>query len=133
MVFNATFNNISVLSWQSVLLVEKTEDVTTDLWQVTDKIYHIMLSRVHVDRHWLHRQHKYTPLRYNLILILGDQRYFQQYFSYIMATSFSGGRSRSTRKEPPAMGKQMVNFITCGCATTIYKQPKPSEKINVRF
>ena len=24
MVFNATFNNISVLSWQSVLLVEKT-------------------------------------------------------------------------------------------------------------
>jgi hypothetical protein len=55
MVFNATFNNISVLSWQSVLLVEKTEDVTTDLWQVTDKIYHIMLSRVHVDRHWLHR------------------------------------------------------------------------------
>jgi hypothetical protein len=24
MVFNATFNNISVLSWQSVLLMEKT-------------------------------------------------------------------------------------------------------------
>jgi hypothetical protein len=24
MVFNATFNNISVMSWQSVLLVEKT-------------------------------------------------------------------------------------------------------------
>ena len=31
MVFNATFNNISVISWQSVLLVEKT----TDLSQVT--------------------------------------------------------------------------------------------------
>jgi len=25
MVFNATFNNISALSWQSVLLVEETE------------------------------------------------------------------------------------------------------------
>jgi hypothetical protein len=25
MVFNATFNNISVISWQSVLLVEATE------------------------------------------------------------------------------------------------------------
>jgi hypothetical protein len=25
MVFNATFNNISVISWQSVLLVEETE------------------------------------------------------------------------------------------------------------
>ena len=36
-------------------------------------------------------------------------------FSYIIATSFSGGRSRSTRREPPTMGKQLVNFITCGC------------------
>jgi hypothetical protein len=33
MMFNAIFNNMSVL------LVEKT----TDLWEVTDKLYHIML------------------------------------------------------------------------------------------
>ena len=39
MVFNATFNNISVISWRSVLLAENT----TDLPQVTDKLYHIML------------------------------------------------------------------------------------------
>ena len=26
-----------------------------------------------------------------------------------MVTSFSGGRRRSTRKEPPSMGKQLVN------------------------
>jgi hypothetical protein len=32
-----------------------------------------------------------------------------------MTTSFSGGRSRSTRREPPTMDKQLVNFITCGC------------------
>jgi hypothetical protein len=32
-----------------------------------------------------------------------------------MALSFSGGRSLSTRREPPTMGKQLVNFITCGC------------------
>jgi hypothetical protein len=32
-----------------------------------------------------------------------------------MATSFSGGGSLYTRREPPIMGKQLVNFITCGC------------------
>ena len=40
---------------------------------------------------------------------------FNTTFSYIMASSFSGGRSRSTRREPQTMGKQLVNFITCGC------------------
>jgi hypothetical protein len=47
MVFNATFNNISVISWRSVLLVEETgEDLekTTDLSQVTDKLYLLRIS-----------------------------------------------------------------------------------------
>jgi hypothetical protein len=35
--------------------------------------------------------------------------------SYIMATSFSGGRSW---REPPTMGKQPVNFITCDCESS---------------
>jgi hypothetical protein len=37
-VFNATFNNISVLSWQSVLLVEETGVHE----EVTHKLYHII-------------------------------------------------------------------------------------------
>ena len=41
---NATFTNISVIAWRSVLLVEETGgsgEIITDLSQVTDKLNHI--------------------------------------------------------------------------------------------
>ena len=48
MVFNATSNNISVISWQSFFLVEKTRVLgeTTDQPQVTDKLYYISHNAV---------------------------------------------------------------------------------------
>ena len=51
MVFNTTFNNISVISWWSVLSLEET----TDLSQVTDKFYHIRTHNIGGDGHLLHR------------------------------------------------------------------------------
>ena len=65
MVYNTTFNNISAISWWSVLLVKET-GVFRDLSLVTDKLNLIMLYQVHLavnwiqthnfsgDRHWLH-------------------------------------------------------------------------------
>ena len=68
MVVNATFSNISVISWQSVLLVEETgvQEKTTDMPQIDDKLYHSVVSstpflfgirthNVSGDRHLLHR------------------------------------------------------------------------------
>jgi hypothetical protein len=46
MVFNVTLNNISVISWWSVLLVEITgvPEKTSDLSNVTDKLSHNAVS-----------------------------------------------------------------------------------------
>ena len=52
MVFKDTFNNVSAISWRSILVVEDTEvpgenyqPVTS---QVTDKLHHIMLCQIHL-------------------------------------------------------------------------------------
>ena len=69
MVFNATFNNILVISWRWVLLVEETGEPGENHWPVASHwqtlSYNVVSStprlsgvRTHNlidDRHWLHR------------------------------------------------------------------------------
>ena len=50
MVFNATFNNISIKSWMVVLMVEESgvPGENHRPVQVVDKLYHIMFDQVHL-------------------------------------------------------------------------------------
>jgi hypothetical protein len=52
MMLNATFKNITAISWLTVLLMKETEVTgqAIDLSQVNDKVYYIMLYRVHITK-----------------------------------------------------------------------------------
>jgi hypothetical protein len=69
MVLNATFNNISVISWRLIFWWRTPEDPekNTDLSQVTDKLYYIVLYEVHLTLIEI-RTHNISDDRHKLVL-----------------------------------------------------------------
>ena len=53
-----------------------------------------------------------------IFFIVGVLTQLSAIFQLYHGGHFSGGRSRRTRREAEIMGKQLENFITCGCESS---------------
>ena len=67
-IFNATFNNISVISWRSALLVSRKpeyQEKTADLLQVTDNLSHnvVHLTLIQIRTHNISRSYNVIGLQ----------------------------------------------------------------------
>jgi hypothetical protein len=104
-VFNATFNNISVISWWSFLLVEKTvglgknHRLVASHWQtLSHNVVHLALIEIRIhningDRHWLRylsiRNKSMYNTRISLDFIVMNKALIRQIISSFRITSFN--------------------------------------------
>jgi hypothetical protein len=113
MVFNATFNNISAISWWSVLLVEETRvPVIFDGLYFNFKITfnhanYLNTMKIVVKKYSTKNWRiKYKPCKLNIFkpnTYLFKAR--RGHASYIVVVSFIGGGNQSTRRKPPTCHK----------------------------
>ena len=106
MVFHATFNNISVISWRSVLLVEETGVPRENHWPVAGHLQTLSHNVVHLA---LIEIRTYS----------GDSRGGYR----------GGGR---TRRTPPKIGKNMIWWRKIVIFHTKYPQKKLSAPPNLK-
>jgi hypothetical protein len=131
-VFNATVNNISVILWQSVVLVDEIGvPGENHLSQVTCKLYHFMLCWVHTCKYCI------TPLSTIITCIRlqhcrgrrGCDRMVVRFTTTICIMQ-SVPITSNVVSSHPAYGEVMTNLITQWCIEKTTDLPQVIDKLD---